>query len=78
MPDFRFVVFAARRKPPTTSWSRAAQAGGHRPKIELRFRIVIRRAQGHRVQCRLVCVCEGSFAERRAESASTCQNLYLR
>ena len=30
MPDLRFVVFAARRKPPTTSWSRAARAGGHR------------------------------------------------
>jgi hypothetical protein len=30
MPDLRFVVFAARRKPPPTSWSRAARAGGHR------------------------------------------------
>jgi len=30
MPDLRFVVFAARRKPPTTSWSRDARAGGHR------------------------------------------------
>jgi hypothetical protein len=29
MPDLRFVVFAARRKPPPTSWSRAARAGGH-------------------------------------------------
>ena len=32
MPDLRFVVFAARRKPPPTSWSRAARAGGHRPR----------------------------------------------
>ena len=31
MPDLRFVVFAARRKPPPTSWSRAARAGGHCP-----------------------------------------------
>ena len=30
MPDLRFVVFAARRKPPPTSWSRAARAGGRR------------------------------------------------
>jgi hypothetical protein len=30
MPDLRFVFFAARRKPPPTSWSRAAPAGGHR------------------------------------------------
>jgi hypothetical protein len=29
MPDLRFVVFAARRKPLPPSWSRAAQAGGH-------------------------------------------------
>ena len=29
MPDLRFVVFAARRKPLPTSWSRAARAGGH-------------------------------------------------
>jgi hypothetical protein len=30
MPDLRFVVFAARRKPLPTSWSRAAPAGGRR------------------------------------------------
>jgi hypothetical protein len=29
MPDLRFVVFAVRRKPRTTSWSRAAPAEGH-------------------------------------------------
>jgi hypothetical protein len=31
MPDLRFVVFAARRKSPPTSWSRAARAGGRSP-----------------------------------------------
>ena len=67
MPDLRFVVFAARRKPPATSWSRAVLAGGHS------FAGFIRAKAGpHGLGQSDLRRCVGGFRGRRPEPRTEC------